>query len=546
VPLTVALAAALAAVLAGADAGGVAAAPVPALDADAPAERSVRVEAALHLRWTSARGLPSTDVLYDPAERTFAVDRYLGRGELERYGSAFASLRIAGTHLDGDLRWVLGVDTGEVRRRTYPAAEDVCVNARGSGFSPPGSLTCRALGVGTVTLETTASGDRTWTSNGRAFRDEADATFLVREAYAAYSFGRAGFATARVGRKRLTVGDGLVHDDYALGAEVDLDLGAVGPPFQVVAGVYDPSRDWPRPPSGLSPMGVVRLDWLPSLFEHAGVFAAALHDRTGSVGELVRSGVVENRVAALARALGTAAEARAGHELAAVLLAPLESDASMTWLGTSGSLAPLRGQRLGWTLATMSGTLNRLSSSRALADADVTWTDIPLRGHAESVRWDSDLGKKASVGAFLLHLSGGQPLSRSNKDEYHPFLGVAPYVTATNLFFGGGLAETFASRHVTAPGVNGRGVLAPGLRVSFDPVEKVGVRAKGAYLRADAVGPFGGRVYGTEADLEVTWSPAGWLVLGAELDVLWPGDFYRDVDRAPMTKAVLALDLLTP
>jgi hypothetical protein len=539
VPLTVALAAALAAVLAGA-------APPTALDADAPAERAIRVEAALHLRWTSTRGLPSTDVLYDPAERTFAVDRYLGRGDADRYGSVLASLRFEGTHLHGDLRWVVAVDSGEVRRRQFPATQTVCLTAGGTGLANPGRFNC-ALTLGAVSLETTQLDGHTWTSNGRPLRDEARDTLLVREAYAAYSFGRAGFATVRAGRRRLTVGDGLVHDDYALGAEVDLDLGAIGPPFQAVAGVYDPSRDWPRPPSGLSPLGVARVDWLPSLFEHAGVFAAALHDRTGSVGELVRSGVVERRVAALAQALGTAAEAAEARNLALALSAPLESDASMAWYGTSGSLAPFAGQRLGWTLALMEGTLNSLTTSRPATGASVALaSDVPLRGHAESVRWDSDLGRRATVGAFLLHLSGGQPLSGTNNDEYHPFLGVTPYVTATHLFFGGGLAETFASRHVTAPGVNGRGVLAPGLRASFDPVEKVGVRAKAAYLRADAAGPFGGRVYGTEADLEVTWSPFAWVTLGAELDVLWPGDFYRAGDRAPMTKAVLALDLLTP
>ena len=46
------------------------------------------------------------------------------------------------------------------------------------------------------------------------------------------------------------------------------------------------------------------------------------------------------------------------------------------------------------------------------------------------------------------------------------------------------------------------------------------------------------------SDLEVTYAPWKWMLLGAEFDVLWPGEFYKD--HTPMTKAVLAVDFLTP
>lgn len=515
-------------------------------DLAAPARRSspVRAQGTLHLRWTGTRGVPSTDVLFDPGRSTFDVGGYLGRGDAERHGSLFASLRLDGTHLGGDLRWVLGVDTGELRRREFPKAQTVCLVGAGTGLAVPGNGRCLAA-VAALTLETTQPDETITTSNGRSVDDEAEATAFLREAYVAYSFGRAGFATLRAGRKRLAVGDGLVHDDYATGVELALDVGAVGPPLDVALGVYHPSRDFPDEGEGVSPAVVARIDWLPSLFEHAGLFAAGLRDRSGSVGELVRGGVVENRIGALARALGTSAEPGEAHRLALALGAPLESDATLGWLGTSGSLAPLRGQRVGWTLAAMRGTLHRLETSRPATGAALTLVeDVPLRGRAASLRWDSDLGAKASAGAFLLYLSGDQPISATNLDTSRAFLGIVPYVTTTNLFFGGGLSETFAARQVTAPGVNGRGVFAPGVRLSWDPVPKVGVRGRVAWLRADATGPYGGSVYGTEADLEVTWAPWEWMLLGAELDVLWPGDFYAD--RTPMTKAVLAVDFLTP
>ena len=264
----------------------------------------------------------------------------------------------------------------------------------------------------------------------------------------------------------------------------------------------------------------------------------------------MRSSVVEWGVGNLSRASGTFAEPAAAHLLALTLAAPLESDASIAWAGTSGSLAPLRGQRLGWTLAVEQGTLHRLAST---GPAGTVWDEeVPLRGRLASLRWDSDLGRHVSAGASFLYLSGGLPPVRGpnggaipgRDGSYGAFLGISPFVTATNLFFGGGLSETFASRQVTAPGVNGRGVVAPGASITVEPLDQLSIQGKVAWLRADVTGPFGGKTYGTEADLDVTWAPRSWLLLGVECDALWPGDFYAG--RETVYKTVFAVDLVTP
>jgi hypothetical protein len=519
----------------------------------AGAEDSVQAQATLHLRATTSRNAPDASVLFDRDRSTFDVESYLLPDGTDRYGSLFASFRLDGALLHGDLRWVVAADTGEVREKAYPLLADVCLAqpARSpTGLAVLGSGKCIGA-TGVVSLEETRLASPILVSNGRPVRDEIRKTMLLREAYAAYSFGRAGFATLRAGRKRLTIADGFVHDDYATGVELDLDLGAIGPRWDVAVGVFQPTRDFPSTVAGISPVVVARADFLPSLFEHAEVFAAALRDRTGSVAELVRGSVVEWGIGNLARSLGTPAEPAAAQLLATALAVPLESDASIGWIGTSGSLAPLRGQRLGWTLALQGGTLHRLASNGA-GGPQVWDEDVPLRGRLASLRWDSDLGDKLSAGAFFLYFSGGLPPvtgPRGNalpgRDEtYDAFLGISPFVTATNLFFGGGLSETFASRQATAPGVNGRGVVAPGLTLAFDPVPKVSLTAKGAWLRSDVSGPYGGKVYGVEADLGVTWAVRDWLLLGAEVDALWPGDFYAG--RETITKTVLAVDLVTP
>ena len=94
------------------------------------------------------------------------------------------------------------------------------------------------------------------------------------------------------------------------------------------------------------------------------------------------------------------------------------------------------------------------------------------------------------------------------------------------------------------PGVNGRGVIAPGLNVELDAGRDVDLEARVAWLRAEDAGPWGGTSYGTEIDLSASWEPARWLSFGAELDLLLPGDFFGG--GKTVFKTVLAVDFRTP
>ena len=528
--------------------------------AAAPAlgDDGVTARAALHLRYTATGNVPDADVLYDRATRSFSLDGYLVPEGGEQYGSGFASLALDGRHLGGDLRWTVAVDTGELRRKRFPGIAPVCLSSGATGLDEPGSGQCTLylLRRVIVPLEETGLGDPELTSNGRPIEEEAKATFLVREAYAAYSFGRAGFATVRAGRKRLTVGDGFVYDDYGTGLEVAADLGAIGPQWELSAAIFQPSRDFPDRVGDISPMLSVRADWLPSLFEHAGLFFALHRDRTGSLAEIFRGAVVERLATELLR--DPPAEARLdAQSLALFQAAPAESDATLGWLGTSGSLAPWRGHRLGWTLALLGGRIEHIRASLIPDSSQPPATvaeDLTLAGRLASLRWELDVGRGLSAGASFLFLSGDELPQRPAPPAgaarapltgtYRGFIGIAPFVTATNLFFGGGLSESFAAREATAPGVNGRGVIAPGLSLAWDATDSLALQASGTWLASDADGPFGGRVYGTELDLEATWQPAKWIQVGAELDALFPGDFFPG-DRT-ITKAVLAVDLFTP
>ncbi len=517
----------------------------------ARADPDASAQATLHVRSTTVRNLPGQAVLYDPSSQTFALDGYLVPSVDDRYGSTFASFSVEGAGLGGDLRWRIALDTGELRKRSFPDVSTVCLSGSGTGLSQPGSAACtlyltpdgpRRIVLG---LEDTRLLSPTLTSNGRPVRDEVRKTLLVREAYAALSFGRAGFATARAGRKRVSIADGFVYDDYASGAELALDVGAIGPPIALTVSLFQPTRDAPRTVQGISPFLAIRADWLPSLFEHAGVFLAAHRDRTGSIAELFRGAIVERSVEFLDQApLDTPQYRTAAQILARALAAPFESDSTLAWLGTSGLVTPWRGQRLSWTAGLVRGAIDHVAvAGERRLDA------VKVDGRLLSARWSTSIGEHLGLGAFVLYLSGGNfplppPGQQVATGEYGGFVGIAPFVTATNLFFNGGLSESFAARTATAPGVNGRGVTAPGLSVAVDPTDTLGVELKGAYLVAPVKGPFGGRTYGREVDLVVTWAPRPWLLVGAELDALEPGDFFAG--KGTLYKTVLALDFLTP
>lgn len=514
----------------------------------AAADEPVRASAVLHLRTTTLGNVPETRIRFDAATSAFAVGDHLAPRARETYPSAYASLALDGRLLDGDLTWTLAADTGELRRRRFLREVDVCFSESGAtGLDLAAGGRCRG-GSPIYRLVETREGAPELAANGRPIREELRETLLVREAYASYAFGRAGFASAWAGRRRLEVGDGLVHDDYVTGLGAELDLGAIGPRWRVGLAAFQATRDLPGSLRRVTPMLVARADFLPSLFERAGLFAALLLERDGGA-ELLRAPLAERLLVALREAApGTAAYRRLSRDLARTLSERLEGDATLGWLGTSGSLLPARGHRLAWTAAVLAGEVRSVTAPDGDGEPLVVSGEVGLRGRMAAVRWNTDLGERVAAGASLLYLSGGALPAGSEGAPagatYRGFLGVAPFVTETNLFFGGGLSESFASRELTGPGVSGRGVIAPGVNLVVDPTSDLSVEARATFLASDASGPLGGRRYGTELDLELTYAPRDWIVLGAELDVLLPGDFFPG-DRT-IYKSVLALDLLTP
>lgn len=517
----------------------------------------MRFHGSVQVRAQADRNAPGTAIRFDPARNTFALGDYLRPQGSETAASLLATVGLEGRHRDGDLRWVVTADTGELRRERQHAVSAVCwSDTTPSGLARPGSRDCglfrfgRAFRRVAVPVEETTLRGAQVTSNGRPFDEELRHTLLLREAYASYRFGRAGFLTLTVGRKRTIVGDGYIHDDYVTGVELDADVGAIGPQWDLGAALVLPTRG-SLDEDTVSPMVVLRADYLFSLFDRAGLFVAGLRERGDGLGALYRGAMQERLVVvATENEPGTLPHRRAQQLLAASSAATFRSDGALGWVGTSGRLTPARGHRLAWTAALLGG---RIRSVDVGLRQTLLAEDVTLRGHLVSLRWDVELARTLGAGASFLLLSGDE-LPRGTPDAgggvtpargtYRAFMGVSPYLTETAIFFGGGLSEGYADRQVRSPGVNGRGVVSPAVSLRWDPRQEVAARARAAWLGASADGPFGGRVYGTEVDFEVTWEATRWLLLGAEADVLFPGDVFRG--RRPVTRGVLAVDLRTP
>jgi hypothetical protein len=484
---------------------------------------------------------------FRPASPVFLLGDYLRPALHQSYFSGLLSAGLEGRGLGGRLRWVITADTGEVRRESLPAGEAVCrsggtldagnlLTPTPTGLALPGSGRCNLVRRVRIVDGTTLASP-IWTSNGRSFEDEAKSTLLLREAYLGLSFGRADFAVVRAGRKRITVGDGYVFDGWATGVETDLDLGAIGPSWDVGAAVFYPTPDIPTGNQLASPLISLRADYLPSLFEHAGLFAAAFWDQDGSTGALFRGSAVEELVTRLqGLSPGTDPYRNGSQLLAGVLDAPFPSTGFLSWLGTSGDLR-LLGGRLRWTGAVVLGQLTLRPEESPITGS--------VFGQLAALRFEREPLPGLTLGGFFLYLSGDLPpvqrKRRGLSPDYGGFLGVNPFLTETNLFFEGGTSESFSNRQASAPGINGRGVIAPGLTVAWDPIDLLRAQARGAYLVAPRVGPYGGLVYGPELDVNLTVTPTPWLTFTGETDVLWPGDFFGQ--GGPMVKVVFGVEL---
>jgi hypothetical protein len=174
-------------------------------------------------------------------------------------------------------------------------------------------------------------------------------------------------------------------------------------------------------------------------------------------------------------------------------------------------------------------------------------TSIMLWGKAAQVVATYDATDAFSVRVLGLYTSGDArgPLDAGRDQRYEGFVGIFPFIDATNLFFDGGIDAAFATGAPTPSGVRGRGVLAGAVTV-VATLERTTLRVVAADLWSEFPSTDGsGRHYGVELDTECAYRITDGLTARLEGDVLFPGSFYhdQDPDPEPVYKLAAGLDI---
>jgi len=139
----------------------------------------------------------------------------------------------------------------------------------------------------------------------------------------------------------------------------------------------------------------------------------------------------------------------------------------------------------------------------------------------------SDIGYEFSkifdISPYFLFMSGENNLEKSG--YLNSFISVKSYITLSNIFFNGGLNETASSRNFSMAGVNGRGVISPGIWLRLNLPVKMNLGVMKFYAHAESLNKK--RDYGTEIDFLTNYSLFKFMDMSLEADYFIPGDFFK-------------------
>ncbi|MCA9541792.1 MAG: hypothetical protein KC620_23005 [Myxococcales bacterium] len=480
-----------------------------------------------------------------------------------------------------DLRWTLTSTVLGLVERNRPDAEVAL--ADGPGLDTKGYLSPRLddeavlfyAGAGLdaqvsnwlsafAAFDTGLMGERDgeWRSNGRPMEDEVRDTWLLRSLGIELLEPDEGRFGLTLGKQRISIGQGLIFDEYALGGEATVS----GEVFSATAGAWWPGRG--IEPSGW-PMLTATARWQPDPFTTLSVYG--LWTRLdGERGEQLAHDVVDRRLLARQRELERQI---AGLPLAELLLREQAEQALALvdlcvdpnvvldpwWLGTRLDML-LDGHVIGLGAALGGGggtiDLDRRHTAECAAREEIVPDrlrdlldgllgrfddrEIDLSSFAIDAYWRAHIRDWLYLGAYFVWMSGDD----ISDDDFDVFLAIAPFLPRPALFFGSGLGSGLAGRAANAAGYEARGVIAPGLTALVVPVDEAEINLSAGPIFSDVENQNGGRRYGDELDVRVAWRPDPRLRLSGEMAALLLGDFFAD--RAVWWRASLSIDGFLP
>lgn len=478
-------------------------------------------------RYNLQRGAIETTIPYSLAERRFLDEQFLAPVVDAQFGTF-----LLGANLDVNAgrgwSFTLAVDSGLIRVGPERTVQLGTFFVGGRLVRSPVTTTATELVV---------------RSNGSTVSDEALRSLFIREAYATYS--RARSLRLAVGKRRLTLADGFIYDQYALGASLRLE--SVPAPADHGKGVR--TSPWAIDVDAIavdgnfdsggkqSPLVHVGLRYVLGPLQSIGLSLIYFHDGDGLFSEVLRTAILENSLNGQASRTQFA------------LQVPLTSSADLLWFGVSGRRF-FGDHRISGLIY---GQAGRLELSVGLPQTGggvaTTTTSTTAYGALVDLGYQYDATEDFVVGAFFTAATGDDELIASlrtpaaRRPSFGAFLSLFPFVNRMNLFFNGGLNAETSQRRAATLGVNARGLFLGGAYARFDH-KRVRVDLRAAALGAHQPSIYGGRYYGTEVDLSVRVPLGAHVALALEADALYTGSFFRT--QAPFFQLIAGVDVALP
>lgn len=138
-----------------------------------------------------------------------------------------------------------------------------------------------------------------------------------------------------------------------------------------------------------------------------------------------------------------------------------------------------------------------------------------------------------STALFFLFATGDQSSGTNDTNTtINAFMGIAPQVRYTNVFFNGGINAYSSKRGIGISGISGKGYIVPGITFAYEIEDKVEAKITGALLWSVHPSIFtldgapSGSFYGGEINITGSYNVTEWLKPVIQLDFFMPGSFF--------------------
>ena len=389
-------------------------------------------------------------------------------------------------------------------------------------------------------------------------------TFLLGETYVELELGPSGILEIQMGKLRPRLGHGAIYDAYGLGVSADLDLTLLEDevPFGLRFFVLLPDATF-TDRAKQSPF--VHAEFKVELPQQTKIFALLTVARDGDDGavpavtEALARGGLESIETARGQIIPNLPERiqPAANRSFTRLITRLNNISSRTplytistdgWLGWAGLGAQLQTERLDLSAIGLFGfgtinvqvypnpilefiIQNELGNLAEELLLDQTRTgEIPVRSAFAELTATYKLTKDIDLRGFILGMTGDTGLS-PNEDRarrFTSFVGIAPLITHTSLFFNGRLAPSFASPTSASSAPNGAGLLAGGVFVD-GYISKLHVGGGLSLMSALVENPItNGQLYGLEANISADIIVGARYLIFTDLAAFLPMNYFEN------------------